>query len=104
MTGQYCLPARPSAPVAGRLASRPAVAGRARRSDIRGLVACRLRPPGHVVPYLGGGWILEAYGNRLLVRIDFLEAALNLAVLSRYAELSERLPPHPLPPSRTPPS
>ena len=40
--------------------------------------------------------------KRMQAQLDSLEAALNLAVLSRYAELSERLPAHPLPPSRPP--
>jgi hypothetical protein len=40
--------------------------------------------------------------KRMQAQLDSLEAALNLAVLSRYAELSERLQPHPLPPPRSP--
>ena len=40
--------------------------------------------------------------KRMQAQLDSLEAALNLAVLSRYAELSERLPPYPLPPPRPP--
>jgi len=40
--------------------------------------------------------------KRMQAQLDSLEAALNLAVLSRYAELSERLPSHPLPPPRPP--
>ena len=40
--------------------------------------------------------------KRMQAQLDSLEAALNLAVLSRYAELSERLPAHPLPPPRPP--
>jgi uncharacterized membrane-anchored protein YhcB (DUF1043 family) len=40
--------------------------------------------------------------KRMQAQLDSLEAALNLAVLSRYAELSERIPPHPLPPPRSP--
>lgn len=40
--------------------------------------------------------------KRMQAQLDSLETALNLAVLSRYAELSERLPPHPLPPPRPP--
>jgi uncharacterized membrane-anchored protein YhcB (DUF1043 family) len=40
--------------------------------------------------------------RRMQAQLDSLEAALNLAVLSHYAELSERLTPHPLPPPRPP--
>lgn len=40
--------------------------------------------------------------KRMQAQLDSLEAALNLAVLSHYAELSERLTPHPLPPPRSP--
>ena len=40
--------------------------------------------------------------RQIRAQLDTLEAALNLAVLSRYAELSERLPPHPLPSPRPP--
>ncbi len=36
--------------------------------------------------------------KRMQMQLDSLEAAVNLALLSRYAELSERLPPQPLPP------
>lgn len=36
--------------------------------------------------------------KRVQAQLDSLEAAVNLALLSRYAELSERLPPQPLPP------
>ena len=36
--------------------------------------------------------------KRMQVQLDTLETALNLAALSRYAELGERLPPQPLPP------
>jgi hypothetical protein len=42
--------------------------------------------------------------GRMQAQLDNLEAALNLALLSRYAELSERLPPQPLPPPRPPAS
>jgi uncharacterized membrane-anchored protein YhcB (DUF1043 family) len=41
--------------------------------------------------------------KRMQAQLDSLEAALNLAVLSRYAELSERIPPYPLPPPPRPP-
>jgi hypothetical protein len=40
--------------------------------------------------------------KRMQAQLDSLEAALNLAVLSRYADLSERFPPYPLPPPRPP--
>ena len=40
--------------------------------------------------------------KRMQAQLDSLEAALNLAVLSHYAELSERLAPHPLSPPRSP--
>jgi uncharacterized membrane protein YciS (DUF1049 family) len=40
--------------------------------------------------------------KRMQAQLDSLEAALNLAVLSRYADLSERLSPPPLPPPRPP--
>ncbi len=33
-------------------------------------------------------------------QLDNLESAVNLALMSRYAELSERLPAQPLPPAR----
>lgn len=40
--------------------------------------------------------------KRMQAQLDTLEAALNLAVLSHYADLSDRLPLHPLPPPRPP--
>lgn len=40
--------------------------------------------------------------GRMQAQLDNLEAMLNLALLSRYSELSERLPPQPLPPPRPP--
>jgi len=40
--------------------------------------------------------------RRMQAQLDNLEAALNLALVSRYAELSERLSPQPLPPPRPP--
>jgi hypothetical protein len=40
--------------------------------------------------------------KRMQAQLDNLEATLNLALLSRYAELGERLPPQPLPPPRSP--
>jgi len=40
--------------------------------------------------------------KRIQVQLDSLEATLNLALLSRYTELSERLPPQPLPSGRAP--
>jgi uncharacterized membrane protein YciS (DUF1049 family) len=40
--------------------------------------------------------------KRMQAQLDSLEAALNLAVLSRYAELGDRLTPQPLPPPRPP--
>ena len=40
--------------------------------------------------------------KRMQAQLDSLEAALNLAVLSHYAELSERLAPHPLSQPRSP--
>ena len=40
--------------------------------------------------------------SRMQAQLDTLEAALNLAVLTRYAELGERLPLSPLPPPGRP--
>jgi hypothetical protein len=40
--------------------------------------------------------------RRMPAQLDSLEAALNLAVLSHYAELGERLQPHPFPSPRPP--
>jgi uncharacterized membrane-anchored protein YhcB (DUF1043 family) len=40
--------------------------------------------------------------GRMQAQLDSLEAALNLAVLSHYAELSERVTPYSLPPPRPP--
>ena len=40
--------------------------------------------------------------KRMQAQLDSLEAALNLAVLSRYAELGDRLTAQPLPPPRPP--
>jgi hypothetical protein len=40
--------------------------------------------------------------GRMQAQLDSLEAALNLAVLSHYAELSQRVTPHSLPPPRPP--
>jgi len=40
--------------------------------------------------------------KRMQAQLDTLEAALNLAVMSHYAELSERLPSPSLPPPRPP--
>ncbi len=41
--------------------------------------------------------------RRMQLQLDNLEAAVNLALLTRYAELGERLPPVPIsPPSRSP--
>lgn len=40
--------------------------------------------------------------RQVQAQLDSLETALNLAVLSRYTELSERLVPDPLPPARSP--
>ena len=40
--------------------------------------------------------------GRIQAQLDNLEAVVNLALLSRYAELSERLPPQPLPAPRPP--
>jgi uncharacterized membrane protein YciS (DUF1049 family) len=40
--------------------------------------------------------------KRMQAQLDNLESALNLAVLSRYAELGERHPPQPLPMGRPP--
>ena len=40
--------------------------------------------------------------KRMQAQLDSLESALNLALLSRYAELGERLPQQPLPPARMP--
>jgi hypothetical protein len=40
--------------------------------------------------------------KRMQAQLDNLESAIHLAVLSRYAELGERLPPQPLPSPRPP--
>jgi uncharacterized membrane protein YciS (DUF1049 family) len=40
--------------------------------------------------------------KRMQAQLDNLEAALNLAVVSRYADLGERLPPQSLPSGRPP--
>jgi uncharacterized membrane protein YciS (DUF1049 family) len=40
--------------------------------------------------------------KRMQAQLDNLEAALNLALVSRYADLGERLSPQPLPPARQP--
>lgn len=40
--------------------------------------------------------------KQVQAQLDSLEAALNLAVLSRYTELSDRLVPDPVPPPRSP--
>ncbi len=40
--------------------------------------------------------------RRMQAQLDNLESALNLAVLSRYAELGDRHPPQPLPMGRPP--
>ncbi len=40
--------------------------------------------------------------KQMQAQLDTLESALNLAVLTHYAELGDRLPPHPLPPPRPP--
>jgi len=39
--------------------------------------------------------------KQMQAQLDNLEAALNLALLSHYAELSERFPHQPVPPSRS---